>query len=519
MRPIPFLVALGLLLAVIAQTGDLCPAKTAEESGLKKVRRPAVAGMFYPGDRERLKRTVADSLGAAKKEAFSEPIKAIMAPHAGYYYCRRSLAAAYKQIAGPSFTYDTVVLIGPSHGFPTKAAALSSAETWATPLGPVPVDTELSRRFVETSDRIEFDDRAHAREHSLEVQLPYLVVASGGKRFKIVPMVTSSSDRLDQEIVARALARLAGDPKTLIVISTDLSHYPSAEVAQKVDKATLKAVESLSGQTVVERNRQLMRAGYPGLSTTMCGMDAVLCVEWAVKWLGITRAKTVSYTNSGMVEQGNDERVVGYGAVVFTGPGKGASRPVMKPLEISLSDKSRKELISMARSAAKAAVEGNWVSYEPSRNPELQVKAGCFVTFKNKGKLRGCIGQFTSDAPLWRTVREVAVSSATRDTRFMANPIKPSEIPHLEVEVSVLSPLSRVVDPLKEVVLGQHGIIIRDKGRSGTFLPQVATETGWSLKEFLGHCARDKAGLGWDGWKSKTANVYTYTATIIHEKE
>jgi AmmeMemoRadiSam system protein A len=211
--------------------------------------------------------------------------------------------------------------------------------------------------------------------------------------------------------------------------------------------------------------------------------------------------------------------VVGYGAVVFTGSPRSEARAASEPLKVAFSDQTGQELISMARSAVKAAVEGSWVTYDPTDNPELQVRTGCFVTLKNNGKLRGCIGRFTSEAPLWRLVREMAVSSATRDRRFAADPIKPSEVQDLDVEISVLFPPRKVTDPLKEIMLGRDGIIVRDKGRSGTFLPQVATETGWNLEEFLGHCARDKAGLTWEGWKSPTAEVFAYTATIIRERK
>ena len=488
----------------------------ARREGLKEVRKPAVAGMFYPKDPGTLRRLVTDSLRSAAKEEFSLPIKAIMAPHAGYAYCSKSLAAAYKQIQGPSFKYDTVVLIGPSHRWPTKAGALSSAKTWQTPLGPVPVDTELVDKFAEMSDRIEFDDRAHAQEHSLEVQLPYLIAAAAGKPFKIVPMVTNSSDPVDHQIVAQALAKLASGPRTLIVVSTDLSHFPNAHDAERSDKAILKAVESLDAEKVRTENRTLLKAGYPALSVTMCGIDGVLCLERAAKSLGITEAKQVSYTNSAMAG-GSDRRVVGYGAVIFTGSGKGAGKVKTDAVTLRFDDESQKELLAMARAAVKKAVAGDLVSYDPSNNPELQSRVGCFVTLKNQGRLRGCIGRFTSNEPLWRTVREMAVAAATRDIRFRANPIKPPEVPQLGVEVSVLSPLRRVKDPLKEIKLGRDGILIRDKGRSGTFLPQVATETGWSLDEFLGHCCRDKAGLAWDGWKSPTAQIFAYSVTIVHD--
>lgn len=480
----------------------------------EKIRKPAVAGAFYPAEPEELRRVVAESLKSASTEKFSRPIRGIMAPHAGYPFCGRSLAAAYKQIEGPRFAYDTVVIIGACHGMATRAAAMCSADTWDTPLGWVAVDTALCRKFAEFSPRMEFDDRAHVREHSIEVQLPYLIAAAGGCAFKIVPLVTNSVDPVDQEIVARAVAELAGGPRVLVVVSTDLSHYPEAAVAEKVDKQMLQAVVSLNPELVLDANRRIMSKPPAGLQVTMCGLEAVMCLERAAARMGITEARMVSYTNSGM-SGGDKSRVVGYGSVVFTGQG-GGTVPA-EPATLRFSDKSRREILSMARAAVKASVAGEWVSFDRSDNPELQVRSGCFVTLKNQGELRGCIGRFTSEAPLWETVRQVAVEAATMDERFKSKPITPAEVPNLHVEVSVLSPLHKVSDPLTQIRVGQDGVLIQDKGRSGTLLPQVAVETGWALEQFLGHCAQDKAGLGWDGWKSPTARVYSYTVTIIEE--
>ncbi len=484
----------------------------------EKIRRAAVAGMFYPGDAETLRRTVDESLKAAKKQEFAQPVKAILSPHAGYQYCGTTLASAFKQIEGSSFNYDTVILIGPSHRVPTKAGGLSSADAWETPLGVVPVDTALSRQFVAKNSRIEFDDNAHMQEHSLEVQLPYLLTVAGGKPFKIVPILTNSPDPSDSEILAQALADLAANPRTLIVISSDLSHYPPSATAESVDKAILDAVKSLRVSNIADENRKILKAGHPGLSVTMCGLESVLCVVRAASRLGLSEARVVNYTNSGMAG-GDNRRVVGYGAMIFTGSGKQGKAGQSSPINVTFGEESRQELLAMARGAAKNAVEGSWEPFEPSENPELQVKAGCFVTLKNNGVLRGCIGRFTSNEPLWKTVREVAISSATRDTRFLHNPVTPAEIPQLEIEISVLSPMRKISRPLEEIELGRDGIVVQDQGRSGTFLPQVATETGWSLEEFLGHCAGDKAGIGWQGWKSPTAQIFAYTATIIEEKK
>ncbi len=497
------------------------PAETGgkvEASEPVKVRKAAVAGMFYPDDREKLERTVADTLKQAVKQQLSHPVKAIMAPHAGYVYCGETMGAAFKQIEGDAFHYDTVVMLGPSHHVPTKAAAVSSADFWDTPLGRVPVDTELAKRFVEKSNRIELDDRAHAREHSLEVQLPYLLAVAKGKPFKIVPLVTNSDDPQDWEIVARALGDLASKPSTLVLISSDLSHFPNAATADKVDKAILDAVASLKPKTLTAENKRLLAERYPGVVVTMCGLQAAMCVEDAVGRLGIDEARIVSCTNSAKAS-GDTKRVVGYGAVIFTGSGKTAMEREQAPPKIVVGEEARRELIARAREGARAAIEGTWRDGRPCDNPELQVKAGCFVTLKNHGKLRGCIGCFQSDRPLWKTVADIAGQSAVFDPRFITDRITPAEVPQLDVEISILSPLYRISRPLEQIKLGRDGIVIRDKGRSGTFLPQVATETGWSLEELLGHCSRDKAGLGWDGWKSPTAQIFTYTCTIVKEED
>jgi AmmeMemoRadiSam system protein A len=144
----------------------------------------------------------------------------------------------------------------------------------------------------------------------------------------------------------------------------------------------------------------------------------------------------------------------------------------------------------------------------------LKIHAGAFVTLKENGSLRGCIGRFTANIPLYRLIREMAVAASTEDSRF--DPVRMNEIPGLEMEISVLSPLKKITSA-DEIILGKHGIYIKKGYNSGTFLPQVATETGWSVDEFLGHCSRDKAGIGWDGWKK--AELFTYEACVFSETD
>ncbi len=174
----------------------------------------------------------------------------------------------------------------------------------------------------------------------------------------------------------------------------------------------------------------------------------------------------------------------------------------------------KQTLLRLACDTVKAVVSGQPLPQPSSDDPELNAPCGCFVTLKNRGRLRGCIGQFTSDRPLVELVVEMAKASATSDPRFMANPVSSRELEQLDVEISVLSPLKKTDDPLS-LRLGIDGIYIRKGCTSGCFLPQVATETGWTKEEFLSYCCAHKAGLAADAWKDPKTEVYLFTAEVF----
>lgn len=181
---------------------------------------------------------------------------------------------------------------------------------------------------------------------------------------------------------------------------------------------------------------------------------------------------------------------------------------------MTMNEEDRTTLCRIAREALAAAVNGdNYSPADPGREA-LLAKGGCFVTLKTAGRLRGCIGCFTSDAPMYRTVAEYTRHSALEDPRFTTDRIKPAELPNVAMDISVLSPLEPCPDPYA-ITLGVHGIYVRKGMRSGCFLPQVAEETGWNLEEFWGHCSRDKAGLSWNAWQDPTTELLTFTAEVI----
>jgi len=179
-----------------------------------------------------------------------------------------------------------------------------------------------------------------------------------------------------------------------------------------------------------------------------------------------------------------------------------------------MNESQKQILLRIAKQTIEAAVKGKPVPKTKVNEPALLAHQGCFVTLKTHGQLRGCIGQFVAEKPLAEMVCEMAVASARRDPRFADSRIKPADLPKLDIEISVLSPMEKTDDPLS-LELGKHGIYITDGRTSGCFLPQVAEETGWTKEEFLGYCCADKAGLPAKAWKNKNVDVYLFTAEVF----
>lgn len=254
------------------------------------VRPPAVAGLFYPGDTEALAAEVASFLAEAKSDG--PATKALIAPHAGYVYSGAIAASAYARLAGARGTVTRVVLIGPAHHVSFRGIAVSNAESFATPLGEVPVDRDAVATLRELR-HVVHDDEAHAREHSLEVQLPFLQTVLGA--FDVVPLVVGDAT---PEEAAEVLEALWGGPETLIVVSSDLTHYLEYDAARRIDAATSQAIESLSPEDIGRDHA--------------CGRTAIQGLLLVAKAHGL-KVSTVDLRNSGDTA-GPRDQVVGYGA-------------------------------------------------------------------------------------------------------------------------------------------------------------------------------------------------------------
>jgi len=471
-------------------------------------RKPAVAGRFYPGDAGELKQMLAGFFASAKPRT-SGQVAAVVCPHAGYVFSGQVAASGINQV-DPERSFDHVFVIASSHMVYFPGASIYNRGDYLTPLGKVPVDRELADLLIRQHDVFTYRPEADRTEHSLEVQIPFLQYHLK-KPFRLVPIVLGTQSASDCSKIAEALKPYFND-HNLFVFSSDFAHYPSYSDAVATDKATCDAIVSGSAEKLTEFLSQYKRQNIANLVTNLCGWTSVLVM------LGLTGKDPaysiipVQYMNSGDTRYGDKEQVVGYWSLAVTRSGGSTDRDQ----GFLLTHREKARLLSLARQTIATYLHDRRV---PGDRPEdypgnLAARTGAFVTLKENGQLRGCIGRFSADLPLYRLVREMAVASATEDYRF--EPVREDELKEIEIEISVLTPMKRISSP-GEIILGKHGIYIKKGSSSGTFLPQVATETGWTVEEFLGHCSRDKAGLGWDGWKN--AEVFTYEALVFSESE
>lgn len=490
---------------------DTCCMPT-DEKFHKTVRRPAVAGSFYPSSRQDIISMAGSWLDVDDKEAETDPVpQALIVPHAGYVFSGEVAASAIRRIPR-THGYRKIFLLGPSHHVAFEGASVDTLYSCAqTPLGQVPLDIDTGRELLVRGQGV-FLTRAdaHVREHCLEVQLPLLQMAMDEVP-PIVPIVIGTRNPAVLGRMARILEPYF-TPENLFIISSDFSHYPSYGDACSSDLFLAQTIASGGQDDFREALSKIRKRDYEGLDTAACGACAISVLLRIMDMQGRDGfdCEHVMYRNSGDSPYGDKDRVVGYNSFVIKRMAVDKAKDGDSLFTFTLEEKSA--MLAAARSAICSSLG---IAFDGDDKPVgiLREKGyGVFVTLHLGGKLRGCIGRFGSPSTLDSTIREMARSAAFSDPRFP--PLTANEAERVEIEISVLSPLRRI-DSVKEFKLGRDGIYMIKGNRHGTFLPQVAQETGWNTEEFLGHCARDKAGIGYWGWKD--AELYTYRTEIVKE--
>jgi MEMO1 family protein len=321
--------------------------------------------------------------------------------------------------------------------------------------------------------------------------------------FKLVPIVMGEQNYEMERALGLALAKLLKGTDTLIVASSDLSHYHSYDEATKMDGKTLKAIAQWDYFSLSQN--------FMSRTWEACGGGPIVAAMIAAERLGANQGRILKYANTGDVT-GDRSRVVGYGAVALIQAESGTPGAE----SFSLGPRERGALIRLAKKSVETAVREKKL-YEPAASEfaALQEERGVFVTLQEKGELRGCIGFITAQKPLYLGVRDAAALAALQDSRF--SPVNVRELPELEYEISVLTPFRHVTD-VNEIRVGRDGLLLIRDRYEGILLPQVATEQGWDRKTFLEGLSQ-KAGLPRHAWQEEATDIFAFSVIVFDERK
>ncbi len=467
------------------------------------VRAAAVAGAFYPDDRDVLRADIDGFLqGAMEKHGPKKgdiAPKALVAPHAGYIYSGAVAASAYVKLLPLKDTIKRVVLLGPCHRVPVGGIALCSADYYETPLGRVPLDKDLSKRVSRLPQVFTFDD-THVEEHCLEVHLPFLQTILSD--FTLLPLVVGQASAKE---VAEVLETVWGSEETLIIISTDLSHFLDYNACQNLDDQTVKAIENMDINQI-QNNQACGRIPLKGLLELARhqGMDIT----------------TLDVRNSGDTA-GSKDRVVGYGSWMLSGGKQASEHEIFAAKMKALLDHYGPTLLQLgATSIKRGAAHNPPPNLDVKSFPEsLQGLGATFVTIeKDGGNLRGCIGSLQAHQPLVKDISDNAYKAAFSDPRFPR--VDEKELKDLSLHISVLSPSFEIDfedqnDLLAQLRPEKDGLIIQDGAHRAVFLPSVWEKLP-SKEQFLAHL-KQKAGMSVDHW-SGSFQAWRFITEGVHSE-
>jgi AmmeMemoRadiSam system protein B/AmmeMemoRadiSam system protein A len=479
-----------------------CFLPPAESIYAKGVRNAAKAGTWYPADSTRVQKDIDHLTRLARKTRVYIPankkLKALILPHAGYAYSGWTAAHAVFLLPGKQFS--KVILMGPDHYIGFRNGAISDVSAYETPLGTTKLHPHAAtlRNGSNLFQAIPSSDRA---EHSLEMVLLFL--QSYIENLQIVPIVVGPTQ------IPQFADALEGiwDANSLLVVSSDLSHFLSYDNAVERDRETIRWITKLNATKLLKSENRA------------CGstpISVLIHLARRHQWQPVL----LHYSNSGDTS-GDRSRVVGYAAIAFFG-----DQHMQENTELNqhLNEEQGQVLVRLARQTIMEEL-GEAVPPHESESVKsslsescYQAHCGIFVTLKINGQLRGCIGSLTASEPLSDGVRTNAINAAFRDPRF--SPLTEKELPKVEIEVSILSepqPLeySDADDLIKKLRVHIDGVIIRKGHASATFLPQVWEQLP-APEEFLSHLCM-KAGLGSEAWRNTKIEVLTYQVQYFEE--
>ena len=497
-----------------------CSACSRAEPGAGRVRPPYFAQHgWYPNHRDELRKTADRMLAEAEPARPDGRLVALISPHAGFRFSGGVAAHGYRLVDAKRF--DRVLLIGVAHRAPLRGASIPDVDAYRTPLGDVPLDLaacEQLRRHPLFSSV----PAVHRREHSLEIQLPFLQRRL--KSFRLIPIAVGSVDDRDCEQMARALKPVVTS-RTLVVVSSDFTHFGADFGYQPFTsdiEANLGKLDRRAFDLIVKRDTAGFDAFLTETRDTICGRNGIKVLLRLLPTE--SRGTLLKYDTSGRMLKDWGSSVsyasISFHVPDFSEPVAAESAEPTAPVAATarLTQAEKQALLKLARASlalwVREHAEPDLKKLGITLTRELKAKRGAFVTLKVGGQLRGCIGYIEPREALYRTVMENAKNASTRDWRF--RPVDARELAGIEIEISALTVPIEIRSP-DEFVVGRHGIILRKGRRGAVYLPQVAPEQGWDRSTTLGHLCR-KAGLPVDAWRKPGMRFRVFEAEVFHEQ-
>ncbi len=464
-------------------------------------RPPAVAGKWYPNNPDKLEEMLRKFFSNVELPVSLNGRKplGLISPHAGYIYSGQVASCGFSLI--DEGDYDTVILLGSSHHYLDDVVSIYNGKSYRTPLGTVEVDREMVKGILSDDSRFDFRPAIHQPEHSNEAQLPFLQVRL--KEFKIVPIITSTRDRVLLKKLAASIIDVIekSGKRVLVVESSDMSHYHDYRTASAMDRKTV--------DLIAQGKWDALDAAIRNQDCELCGYHSLLVFIDVMNHFGADDRVLLKYANSGdAMGEIDSPRVVGYSSIAFF---------KNKREKHTMNDEQKKYLLKLARTSIETYLKTGkkHVPVTPD-DPALTAERAVFVTLNKGENLRGCIGQMIAREKLYMAVNEMALSAAFHDPRFPA--VTMDELDRITIEISVLSPMQRI-DDWQTIRMGIDGVWVRKGYASGVYLPQVATETGWDRETFLGSLCAHKAGIPADSYKDADTELFIFQVEKFTEQE
>ena len=486
---------------------------SAQETDAGLTRTPAFAGTFYPSGKAALNSSLGKLFREASKTAPEggsasgvETVQTIIVPHAGYDYSGLVTAAGYQTIPKKA-SYENIFIITNSHREQFEGISVCLAASYRTPLGELKVNRQLADRLIKEHPNILYRPGAHKREQGIEVQLPFIQYHLDSPP-PIIPIVMGSLSLAGARDLATALLPWFS-PENLFIISADFSRYPSYTAARRIDHSTAEAISSGNPERFYNALRDASRQNVKGLATPSGDWSAIMTLLYMADQVKDLDFKTLLYRNSGDSPLGDRQRVVGYWAMA-------ARHKTNTDTPLTLNKEEKAQLLKVSRSTLESYLRDESVQAIPTdKLPSTLLRpASALVSLYMGNRLRGRIEYLVPAIPLSAMVQEMTIASATLDNRFA--PVEASELEYITIKISLLSNIKKVIGP-DEIDPLKHGIYLVKDNHSGLYLPGKAAAENWDLEELLSHCAREKAGLGWDDWQD--ADLYIFEAITFSETD